>query len=210
VISPLLANLYMRRFVLGWKTLGHERRLLARVVNYADDFVICCRGTVDEALAAMQAMMARLRLTVNERKTRICRVPGESFRFLGYWIGRCYSPRTGASFVGLRPSREAVTRLCRAISEMTGRRWLYLDVREMVRQLNQRLVGWANYFQLGQVSPAYHAVERHVRYRLRQWLRRKHKVAGSGAARFPDTYLHQVLGLVELSRLPRSVPWAKA
>ena len=209
-LSPLLANLYMRRFVLGWKTLGHARRLMAQVVNYADDFVICCRGTAEEALAAMRAMMARLRLTVNERKTRICRVPGESFRFLGYWIGRCYSPRTGASFVGLRPSREAVTRICRAISEMTGRRWLYLDVREMVQRINQHLVGWANYFQLGQVSPAYHVVERHVRHRLRQWLRRKYKVAGSGQARFPDTYLHQVLGLVELSRLPRSVPWAHA
>ncbi len=42
-ISPLLANLYMRRFLLGWKVLGHARRLEAHIVNYADDFVICCR-----------------------------------------------------------------------------------------------------------------------------------------------------------------------
>lgn len=209
-VSPLLANLYMRRFVLGWKTLGHEQRLKAQIVNYADDFVICCRRTAEQAMTAMRAMMARLRLTVNERKTRICRVPGESFRFLGYWIGRCYSPRTGGSFLGMRPSRTAVTRLCRALSEQTSRRWLLLDVREVVQRLNQRLLGWANYFQLGQVSPAYRAVERHVCYRLRQWLRRKHKVAGSGKTRFPDDYLHHTLGLVELLTLPRCVPWAKA
>ena len=82
-ISPLLSNLYMRRFVLGWKTLGHERRLRAYIVNYADDFVICCRGTADQAMAAMREMMHRLRLTVNEHKTRQCRAWDESFEFLG-------------------------------------------------------------------------------------------------------------------------------
>ena len=88
-LSPLLANIYMRRFVLGWKALGHERRFDAHIVNYADDFVICCRGTADEAMAAMRGMMSRLKLTVNETKTRLCRVPEETFDFLGYTIGRC-------------------------------------------------------------------------------------------------------------------------
>ena len=104
VLSPLLANLYMRRFVLGWKVLGHAARLQAQIVNYADDFVICCRGTAAQAMQAMRAMMARLRLTVNDRKTRTCRVSEEPFRFLGYTIGRCYSPRTGESYVAPRPS----------------------------------------------------------------------------------------------------------
>src|SRR3954470_20382393 len=83
-LSPLLANIYMRRFVHGWKTLGHERRLQASIVNYADDLVICCRGTADEAMTAMRAMMTKLRLTVNEAKTRLRRVPEETFDFLGY------------------------------------------------------------------------------------------------------------------------------
>lgn len=56
-ISPLLSNLYMRRFILGWKMLGHERRLRATIVNYADDFVICCHGTAEKAMSAMQGMM---------------------------------------------------------------------------------------------------------------------------------------------------------
>jgi RNA-directed DNA polymerase len=209
-LSPLLANLYMRRFIRGWKELGHERRLEARIVNYADDFVICCRGTAEKAMQAMRSMMARLRLTVNERKTRICRVPGESFKFLSYLIGRCYSPRTGDSYLGLRPAWTAVQRLCRALREKTSRKMLCLDPREVVISLNLRLAGWANYFQLGQVSPAYRAVDQHVRYRLRQWLRKKHKVpAGSAKLRFPDQYLYQTLGLIRLEMWTRGLPWAK-
>jgi RNA-directed DNA polymerase len=82
-ISPLLANIYMRRFLKGWKTGGHEKRLKARIVNYADDFVICCRGTADEAMTVMRTMMSKLKLTVNEQKTRLCRLPEETFDF---WV----------------------------------------------------------------------------------------------------------------------------
>jgi RNA-directed DNA polymerase len=209
-LSPLLANLYMRRFVLGWKVLGHERQLLARIVNYADDFVICCRGTAESAMHAMRTMMERLKLTVNERKTRICRVPGETFQFLGYIVGQCYSPRRHRSYLGMRPSGTAVQRLCRAISEMTSRRWVWLPEAELVRSINQRLAGWANYFQLGSVSKAYHAVDRHTTYRLRKWLRWKHSVTSRAWARFPDTYLYQTLGLIRLPTLPRLFPWANA
>jgi RNA-directed DNA polymerase len=112
-----LSNVYMRRFVRGWKTLGHERRLHAHVVNYADDFVICCRGTAGEAMAAMRGMMSQLKLTVNEAKTRLCRVPEESFDFLGYTIGLCHSPRTGRSYIGTRPSAKKVARLREVIRE---------------------------------------------------------------------------------------------
>ena len=119
----------MRRFILGWKILGHEQRLDAHIVNYADDFVICCRGTADEAMTAMRAMMSKLRLTVNETKTRLCRVPEETFDFLGYTIGRCYSPRTGRSYIGTRPSAKKIARLRDEIRELTDRRWLWTDGR---------------------------------------------------------------------------------
>jgi RNA-directed DNA polymerase len=96
VASPLLANLYMRRFVLGWKRLGHEQRLDAHIVNYADDFVICCRpGRAAEALAVMRDMMSELKLTVNEKKTRQCSVPAETFTFLGFTFGPQTSWKTG-------------------------------------------------------------------------------------------------------------------
>src|SRR5262245_7257626 len=56
-LSPLLANLYMRRFIVGWKRGGHEQRLDARIVNYADDFVICCKaGRAVDALQVMRRM----------------------------------------------------------------------------------------------------------------------------------------------------------
>src|SRR5438094_1049947 len=184
-ISPLLANLYMRRFILGWKKLGHERRLDAHLVNYADDFVICCRGSAKQAMAAMRDMMAKLKLTVNEKKTRLCRLPEETFDFLGYTIGRCYSKQTGRAYLGTRPSATKVRRVCGAISEGTGRRTTLLSVGKMITRLNRMLVGWANYFCLGPVSQAYRAIDQHVRRRLRQWLCAKHKVRGPGTTRFP-------------------------
>jgi len=207
-ISPLLSNLYMRRFVLGWKVLGHEKRLDARIVNYADDFVICCRGTAQEAMTAMRAIMQKLKLTVNETKTHMCRIPDESFDFLGYTLGRCYSPQTGKAYIGTRPSRKKIQRVCRQISEMTRRRWTLLDATDRVARLNPMLVGWANYFCLGPVSKAYRVVDNHARHRLRQWLCAKHKVKGQGTSRFPDEYLDQTLGLVKLQSRTRNFPWA--
>lgn len=209
-ISPLLSNIYMRRFVLGWKALGHEKRLDAHLVNYADDFVICCRGTSEEAMRVMRTMMQKLRLTVNEDKTRICLLPDETFDFLGYTIGRCYSWKTGKPYIGTRPSNKRIRRLCREISEATSRRMLLLGVPERVQSLNRILVGWANYFRLGPVSKAYRAVDAHVRYRLRQWLSHKHKVRGTGRTRFPDEYLYQTLGMVQLEKLRHSFLCAKA
>jgi group II intron reverse transcriptase/maturase len=209
-LSPLLANIYMRRFIVGWKALGHEQRLDAHIVNYADDFVICCRGTADEAMTAMRGMMSKLRLTVNETKTRLCRVPEETFDFLGYTIGQCWSPKTGKSYIGTRPSAKKIDRLKREISDQTSRRWLWTDVEERVARLNRILRGWSNYFCLGPVSASYRAIDRHARHRLRQWLRGKHKLKSRGTSRFPDQYLHDVLGLVRLSDLPKSFPWAKA
>jgi len=197
-LSPLLANVYMRRFVLGWRQLGHERRLDAHIVNYADDFVICCRGDAAEALAAVRAMMAKLKLTVNETKTRLCQVPDEAFTFLGYTLGRRYSPRTGRAYIGAGPSAKSVRRLCQAVREQTDRRWLWLSPGELVGRLNRRLAGWANYFCLGTVSAAYRSVDSHVCQRLRQWLGRKMKVQGTSRSRFSEVHLYQRLGLVKL------------
>jgi len=209
-LSPLLSNLYMRRFVLGWKVLGHEKRLDAHIVNYADDFVICCRGTASEASRAMRNMMARLRLTVNEDKTHTCRLPEETFDFLGYTIGRWYSPRTGRAYLGTRPSKKKVQRLFARISEMTSRRTLLQDAQVVTGQLNRLLCGWANYFCLGPVSKAYRAVDAHVTSRLRRWLCAKHKVSSGGYSRYSDRYLTERLGLVRLPLLPRRYPCANA
>ncbi|WP_437222474.1 group II intron reverse transcriptase/maturase [Planctomicrobium sp. SH661] len=199
-ISPLLANVYMRRFILGWKVLGHEQRLRAHIVNYADDFVICCRGTADEAMTAMRSIMEKLKLTVNETKTHICRLPEETFDFLGYTFGRFYSTRNGRAYLGLRPSKKSVKRICRTISDLTGCQRTLISADRTVELLNRTLRGWANYFslRLGPLTRAYDVVDAHTRRRLRQWLRRKHRERTCGNGRYSREYLYQELKLLEL------------
>jgi RNA-directed DNA polymerase len=209
-ISPLLSNLYMRRFVLGWKKLGHERRLGAIVVNYADDLVICCRGRAEEALATMRGMMTKLKLTVNETKTRVAKLPEEKFEFLGYSFGRCYSPKTGRAYLGTIPAKKRVIRICKAISSETGRNRTQQDHQTVVTKLNQMMNGWANYFCLGPVSKAYQAVDQHACKRLRQWLCAKHKEAGLSTRKYSDATLHDRFGLIRLTIRTRSFSWAKS
>ncbi len=198
-LSPLLGNLYMRRFVLGWKQRGAEHRLQAKIVSYADDYIICCKGDVDEALAEMHWMMRRLKLTVNEAKTRVCHLPKERFDFVGYTFGRYYSPQTGWAYLCPWPSKRSVQRLIGAIREATERRTSWLEADEMVQTINRKLLGWANYFSLGPTGKAYRAIDRYTARRLRRWLCKKHKVRTAGATSFPYEHLYDKLGLVELS-----------
>jgi group II intron reverse transcriptase/maturase len=209
-ISPLLSNLYMRRFIEGWRRLGFQNRWSARIVNYADDFVICCKRGPQEAMDAMRWMMERLRLTVNEDKTHLCTVPQERFDFLGYTFGRSYSPITGAAYLGCRPSKKSVQRMVANVSEVTSRRNLLLEADEIVGQLNRKLTGWANYFCLGQVSPAYRLVSAHASQRLRRWLCEKSKGRRRRESRYSYQYVYSDLGLVYLPARTRNYPWAKA
>jgi hypothetical protein len=199
----------MRRFILGWKQQGWEERLGAHIVNYADDFVILCRGSAQVARERMQKIMTVLKLTVNGKKTKTCQLPEESFDFLGYTIGRCYSTRTGRAYLGTRPAKRRIQRLCTDVSEQTRRSTLGKAAEDMVGGLNRKLRGWANYFCLGLVSKAYRAVDSHTRQRLRRWLCRKHKKAGSGMGAYPDEYLYGQLGLLRLEKLTANLPWAK-
>jgi hypothetical protein len=159
-------------------------------------------------MAEMRRMMERLKLTVNEAKTHICRLPQERFDFLGYTFGRCYSPKTGRAYLGTRPSKKSLTRIIGAIRETTDRRFLWLEAEEMVARLNRKLLGWSNYFCLGPVSKAYHAIDTYTTNRLRWWLCQKHKVSNTGKTRYPNEYLHDDLGLVWLSRRTHNFPWA--
>jgi hypothetical protein len=190
----------MRRFVLGWKKRGLETKLGAKVVVYADDLVICCRrGHAHEAMVEMRSLLERLKLTVNEAKTKIRELPNERFDFLGYSFGRYYSLRTGRGYLCAWPSKKSVSRLIGVIREATERRVLWLEADEMVRRLNRKLVGWENYFSLGPVHKAYDAINFYVPRRLRRWLCSKHKVGNTGMTRFPYEYLYDTLGLVKLS-----------
>ena len=156
----------------------------------------------------MRDMMSKLKLTVNEKKTRVCKLPEEKFDFLGYTFGRCYSPTTGQVYLGTTPSKKRVQRICEAISNETGRNKLLLAHETVIATLNRMMIGWANYFCLGPVSKAYRAIERHARTRLRQWLCAKHKLRWPAIKTFPEAALHDQLGLVRLTTRTHSFPWA--
>ena len=210
-ISPLLANLYLRRFVLAWKQRGLEQRLGSQIVIYADDLVILCkRGKADEAQLKMREIMGQLKLTVNEEKTRVCKVPEEMFDFLGYTFGRMYSMRTGQARLGYRPSKRSIQHMVRKIHALTAEAMVWQETTALVSKLNRMLRGWANYFQVGSVSRAYRALDSYTTMRLRRWLRNKYKVRRCGYKDFPDSYLYETLRLVRLSRLGCDVPWTKA
>ena len=209
-ISVVLSNIYMRRFIMGWKVRGYARRFKAEVVNYADDLTVLGKAPAAEMLVAVEALMKRLKLTINTEKTHCCRVPEDSIEFLGYRIGRNYRRETGRAYIGTRPSAASVQSICRRVSELTTRRDGLLPSGVIVARLNRLLDGWANYFTLGQVRPAYAAIDRHAARRLRRWLRRKHKVRSRGLVRFSDARLRQDYGLTLLQSRTTSFPWAKA
>ncbi len=209
-ISPLFSNVYMRRFILGWKVLGYARRFEAEIVNYADDFAVLGRAPAATMRRAVEALMKHLKLTMNAEKTRCCRVPEEPIEFLGYRIGRNWRRDTGRAYIGTRPSPVSVRSVCRRVSELTAPRHGLLEPEVVVGRLNRLLTGWANYFTLGQISPAYAAIDRHATRRLRQWLSRKHKVRAGKYVRFSDERLWTEFGLTRLGPRTASLPWAKA
>jgi group II intron reverse transcriptase/maturase len=210
VASPLLANLYFRRFLLAWERHGHSRRLDAHIVNYADDFVICCRpGNGPAADAVMRQLMRRLGLKVNEAKTRLRRLPEESFDFLGYTIGRFYG-RNGRAYIGTRPSKKAIKRLRVAINEATSPRWHQDTPGNRVQVLNRLIRGWAGYFDQGPVTQVYRVIQWFTERRLQRWLRRRTGKPGTGYRQYPASYLYETLGLYRLPTARRNLPNAKA
>ena len=209
-ISPLLSNLYMRRFIRGWKRRGYARRFGAEIVSYADDFCVLGKAPAAERLTAVVRLMDRLRLPINPHKTRCLKCPEEAMAFLGYRFGWNYRRNGGSAYIGNRPSRASVQGIRRKISAHTARRDVLKDPAEGVETRNRMRSGWAQYFRLGQISPAYVAVDAHATKRLRQWLCQKHKVRRGKYVRFPNERLWDDYGLIRLAPTTQGLPWATA
>jgi len=205
VISPLLANLYMNRYLKVFRLRGLDRRYGARLVNYADDFVVLCRYGAAEVLAQSRRWFHTMGLTLNEQKTRLCDGRHESFNFLGYTFGPMRYRKDGHGYLGAAPAKKAVQRVKGRIRQIlrpsNQAPW---DV--VVGALNRVLRGWANYYGYGTRYPAYRAVDNYVYERARHFLGRRHKVPTRGTRRFSDKVVFEELGVFRLRRLHLGSP----
>ena len=205
VASPLLANLYMNRFLKFWRISGRGAAYHARVLNYADDFVILSRGEAAKALDWTREVMSRLGLTLNEAKTSIKQASRERFDFLGYTFGPHCFRKNGSWYTGASPSKKSVLR----INEKVGDLLRSSSVRpwdEVRDQLNRMLRGWSAYFSYGTRLMAYRAVDNHVSQRVREFLTRRHGVQARGTRRFSDQMVFGELGVIRLRHVHLGPP----
>ena len=205
VISPLLANRYMNRFLRHWRNQGCGAAFQAHIVNYADDFVILSRGHAAEALTWTRRVMTKLGLAVNEAKTSVRNAREEHFDFLGYSFGPHYYRKDGHWYLGASPSRKSVQRLKARVGEIlvpsNVAPWDGVRVR-----LNQLLRGWATYFSYGTRLMAYRAADRHVHESVRGFLTRRHDVPTRGTRRFSDKVVFGKLGVLRLRWMHLGAP----
>jgi len=159
--------------------------------------VILCRGTAEEALAVMRDLMRRIKLELNEEKTRIVNARHASFDFLGYTFGPRHYPKSGTWYLGAAPSKARVRRLRKKVHSIL-RRGNQNPIDEVIADLNRLLIGWSNFFCYGTVSKTYRVVDQYVADRLRRFLRRRHKGQNQGTRQFPDARLYQEYGLHRL------------
>ena len=199
--ASLLANIYMNRFLKYWRLTKRGEAFRAHVVAYADDFVILSRGSAAEALAWTKAVMTRLGLTLNEAKTSLKNARHERFDFLGYSFGPHRYKANGSWYLSASPSKKSVQRLKTKVRDLlaSGNNDPWPEVRDT---LNRSLLGWSNYFCYGTCRSAFRGVDRYVYERVRDFLARRHKVAGRGTHRFSFEVVYGELGLLRLERLP--------
>ena len=202
VASPILANIYMHRYIKAFRRYGLDQKHDAVLVNYADDLVVLCRQGAQGVLEITRRWMTRIGLALNEEKTCLRNARCGSFDFLGYTFGPMYSPRTGGCYNGARPSKKAIASIKEAIRQRL-RNGNQAPWEEVVRRLNQTLRGWAAYYCYGSLAKARHDVDQHLYHTVRRFLRRRHKLAGPGYRQFPEQDVFGKLGVLSLQRLPR-------
>ena len=204
VISPLLANIYMHRFLRVWRTRGKGDQFQARLINYADDFVILSRGHATEALAWTRWAMGHLKLTLNDTKTCVRYADREAFDFLGYTFGWRRYRANGRWYLAAAPSTKSVQRVKAAVRARL-RPGNQAPWAEVGGGLNRLLRGWGVYFSYGTRAPVYRAVDHYVYQAVRHFLSRRHKVPTRGTRRFAAEQVFGSLGVLRLRALPRGV-----
>jgi RNA-directed DNA polymerase len=144
---------------------------------------------------------SKLGLTLNEAKTSLRDARQERFDFLGYSFGPHWFKANGKRYLGASPSKKSVQRLKTKVGDLLvpGNNGPWQEVRD---KLNRSLRGWSNYFCYGTRRSAFRGIDRYAYERVRDFLARRHKVAGRGTRRFSYEVVYGELGLLRLERLP--------
>jgi RNA-directed DNA polymerase len=205
VISPLLANIYMHRFLRAWRERRKGETFQGAIVNYADDFVILTKRHAEDALAWTRWAMENIGLTLNERKTRICNARKEPFDFLGYTFGPERHRRDGHWYLSAKPSEKSVKRLKETVRQRL-QHGIIAPWPEVAENLNRSLRGWAAYFSYGTRYMAYRAIDQYVMHSVQNFLQRRHKVSSRGTRKFTDKRIFGELGVQRLRPLHIGAP----
>jgi group II intron reverse transcriptase/maturase len=203
VLSPLLANIYLHRFDPAWRA-GLEGRLQARLIRYADDFVVLSRRSGDAVRAVAAEQLQALGLALNSAKTRVLDARPEAFTFLGCTVRLVQSWRTGGWVPRMRPSADARQRLRDQVKALTARPRLALPTPVVVAEVNRVVRGWAGYFHFQHGTQTFSHRRWFLEERVRLYLRRKHRHRTRGSQALPYDFLYGRLGLY---RLPGRAPW---
>jgi RNA-directed DNA polymerase len=207
VISPLLANIYLNVLDTLWKVKQVQERVGARLVRYADDCVVLCKGNTERVLKGMKTVLGDLGLTLNEVKTKVVDAQQENFTFLGFSISLKRGRKSGRLFPLVEPSKKAMKHIRSEIKQLTTEQYSAIPTEVVIQRVNEVVRGWVGYFYYGNCSTAMSYLRRYLVQRMRIYLRRKHHYRGYGYKRFPDDYYYQTLGLY---KIPRTAPWAQA
>lgn len=205
VISPLLANLYLDGLD---KAVNMGKKFKAKMVRYADDFVILCfRGGAEPMMENLKRWLERRGLKLNEGKTRIVRYGEESLDFLGFRIQRRKNPM-GKAYPHSEPSPKSCRKLLGVLREETDWSTQWRKESEVFERVNRRLRGWSNYYHHGNCTRVFSKMNWQVRERMRRWLWKRHnkKYAHYGG-RYSDEQLHERHGLFAF---PMNAPWKKS
>lgn len=173
VISPLLANIYLNELDQEWQRRWQH---LGKLVRYADDFVVLCRGQVqaEEALRRVREILERLKLELHPEKSRVVELGlgKEGFVFLGCYLRIVRSHFTGKRYLFRWPSPKALKSVRSKIREQTDRRRRagMRDIGEVIADLNPILRGWGGYFCTGNASKHFQQIDRYVWMRLTRLL----------------------------------------
>jgi RNA-directed DNA polymerase len=190
VISPLLANIYLHVLDMYW---AEQEASLGKLVRYADDSVVICgtRRQAERALAKIEWIMARMKLTLHPTKTRIVDMGREGFDFLGFHFHKMKSKRTRKRVPYMWPGQKAMKSVRYKIHEITTRKRLSNPAEEVVRHLNRVIRGWRNYFRIGNSTKKFQDLDRYVRMRLRQLARTRKGARGTWSERAFDAWVKQ-------------------